>query len=170
MSFIATLVDFFKLFQGTKERASPSDILKDDAFTVNGAIVTIDCAKTHIPFIHEPVVTMAAFADTNSMDGFFDIGHNCILIRGWDEENHKIMLDWLETEWNTRKDTDDKAANICVYIGPVMSAIHAIHDVGHDDEGRWWKFKGINNPAVDPYKVRDKNIHYLAVSNKGFLF
>ena len=167
------LIDFFKVLFGgdTKERPSPSDIVSKDNIYILGNTVVVDYGKKlNIPFTKTPIIIpIMDIPDSNSMDGFMDYGHNPIYIQPADEENQQIMADWLAKEWETSK---GMLANDCVYRVMENSsdnpydfskphthfAIHRIHAVGHDSEGRYFKFKGINNSIEDAPKVRDKNI------------
>ena len=169
------ITDLLKGF-ATTEIASPSDIIPKGNITVNQwddtAEVVIDYLTSNIPFTKPPhILPILSIPDTNSMDGLMDYGHNPLYIVAADEENHKILCDWLADEWTKSK---GMLANDCVYrIPPDFSqpaihySIHRIHKVGMDAKGRYWKFKGINNSIIDAPTVRDENILWL---NTGVIF
>lgn len=144
---------FLKLFTGTIERLSPSDIVKRDAISFMVSNLIVDLTQLNIPFSQRPKVWICSVPDTNSMDPGFDYGHNNILVAGADEADHKIMIDFL------------KVGDIAVYrIPPDLSQpakaymIHRIVEIGKDGEGRFFRFRGDNNSSRDLYKVRDENI------------
>mgnify|MGYP001558852107 CR=1 FL=1 len=166
-----------KFFGGTVERASPPDIIPKTGIQTmcfdKVCQVIIDYSRLNIPFTRHPnLIPIMDIPDTNSMDGYMDIGHNPLYIEPANEANHKIMLDWLEEQFYNTK---GMLAADCVYrvmANPqdnpkdfsrpaLFYAIHRIKDIGQDKDGRFWRFKGINNSSTDPYKVRDRNIFYL---------
>ena len=173
-----------KLFSGTIERPSPSDIVPKDNITVvdweDTTQIVIDYEKPlNIPFTIRPkILNIMGIPDTNSMDGLMDYGHNPLYIEPANEANHQIMVDWLALEFLTSK---GMLANDCVYRVMVDSnddprdftkpsliyAIHRIYKVGADAIGRYFEFKGINNPTKDPFKARDHNLLFL---NTGIIF
>lgn len=164
------------LFAGTREIASPSDIVPQESIKVssyyNAASITIDYSRLNIPFNKPPkIVPIMEIPDTNSMDGLMDYGNNPLYIEPADDDNHKILCDWLYQEF---MDSKGLLANDCVYRIPAdfsqsaaIYAIHRIYKVGYDSLGRWWKFKGINNPRDDGFLARDENILWL---NTGVIF
>lgn len=146
------LTRLFSLF-GSFERPSPSDIVPRGSILVQEypAGVFISMLELNIPFTAPPRVWVPLIPDTNSMDGAFDYGNNNILIQGIDEENQRIMIDFL------------KVGDIAVYetiYGPI---IHRIVKIGQDDGGRYFRFKGDNNGTRDPHKVRDTQISWLSI-------
>lgn len=157
---------------GTYERPSPSDIVPEDSISVVGSRVMIDCSHLNVPFTHPPrLYPTIMIPDTNSMDGIFDYGNNILYIEPADEENHHLMVEFVAREWK-----DKGNANDCVYrmmqntqddpkdfSKPYLFyAIHRIFKVSSDSQGRYFIFKGINNPCADPYRARDKNILWLS--------
>lgn len=173
-----------RLFSGTREVPSPSDIVPKDSIIVvqweDTAQIIIDYSRPlNIPFTKTPkILHIMDIPDTNSMDGLMDYGNNPLYIEPADEWNHIILCDWLEAEFQKGQQTGWKqgGANDCVYRvmeNPaddprdftkvhIFYAIHRIWKVGRDTGGRWWKFKGINNPVKDPVVARDKNILWLS--------
>ena len=162
------------------ERPSPSDIVPRGNITVDSFYdtVTIDFNNLNIPFTETPkVLPIMGIPDSNSMDGLMDYGHNPLYIEAADEENHKILVDWLVSEF---VNSDGMLANDCVYrvmvndnddpkdfTKPHLSggyAIHRIYAINYDGD---FIFKGINNHIPDPYPVKGKNILFL---NTGIIF
>lgn len=170
------LIDFFKVLFGgwTKEVPSLSDIVPKENIYIIGNTVVVDYGKKlNIPFTRTPfILPIMDIPDSNSMDGLMDIGHNPVYIQPADRENQSILADWLASEWKSSK---GKLANDCVYRVMVDSAdnpydfskphknyaIHRISEVAYDDNGRFFKFKGINNSIEDPPKVRDAEILFV---------
>ena len=183
-----SLIEFLqRLFMASGvERPSPSDIVPKDNIKVvnyyNAASINIEYSPLYIPFTKEAkILPIMDIPDSNSMGGVMDYGHNPLYIQPADEENHKIMVDWLAEEFIGSKGL---LANDCVYR--IMEnpsddpkdfskihkwySIHRLWKVGSDAEGRYFIFKGVNpktNPRPDPYKARDKNIMFL---NTGVIY
>jgi len=164
----------------TAEIPSPSDIVPKENINVLGSTVIIDYGKKlNIPFTEPPnILRIMDIPNSNSMDGVMDVGNNALYIEPAGKRNHKIMCDWLAKEFIRGKETGWKqgGANDCVYrvmynddddprdfSKPArFYAIHRIWRMGHDEKGRWWIFKGVNNPMRDPVVARDKNILFLS--------
>ena len=155
------------------ERPSPADIVPTSSITVDGSKLIVDYSKTNIPFTKPPkLIPSLEIPNSNSMDGLFDTGHNENYLEPADEDNHKIMVDWIAEQYEM---TGGMLACDCVYrimqslqddpsdfTKPhLFYAIHRVYDVDNDGE-RYFTFKGINNSKPDPYKVRDKNILWLS--------
>ena len=144
--------NILKIFTGTVERPSPSDIVPTGNITHVDNLVTISLDRLNVPLTKSPKVWIPMVPDTNSMDGWFDFGNNNILIAGADEGEQKILIDFI------------KVGDIAVYQIPnKIYAIHQVIKMGIDSRGRWLKFKGINNPTGDPYLVRDEHIKWLSI-------
>jgi len=142
-----------KMLIGTIDVPSPSDIVPK-ANIIHWEIknnVEINLNELNIPFTKPPKVWIPEVPDTNSMDPGFDFGHNNILVAGIDEKNQKVMVDFL------------KVGDIAVAQSDKFYFIHRIVEIGIDSEGRYFRFKGDNNYAQDPYKVRDTHIKWLAI-------
>ena len=123
-----------RLFPG--EKISPRDIIKRDQISYSNGTITISGI--------EGDVIIPDIADTNSMDGLFDYGHNLLLL-----------------------DTFDKSAleigDIIVYSSTQGLIVHRIVEIGTDTNGCWYKCKGDNNSSKDPYLIRNFNILYLCI-------
>ena len=172
------------LFGGTLEVPSPSDIIPKENITVsntyNAVGIRIDYTRINIPFTKPPkLLSIMDIPDSNSMDGVMDYGNYPLYIEPPDAENHQIMVDWLAKEWT---DSKGMLANDCVYRimvndtddpkdfskAHIFYAIHRIDKIEYDSAGRrFWRFKGVNNPRRDPYKVKDVNLLWL---NTGVIY
>lgn len=153
MGFANFWDSFKKIFTGTIERPSPSDIVP--AMSINilpGSKVQIDLANINIPLDFPPVVWIPSIPDTNSMDGAFDYGHNNILIAGSTEQDQKRIVDFI------------KVGDVAVYKIPgTIYAIHRVIAIGSDAEGKWFKFKGDNNAVADPNVARAFHITHISI-------
>jgi len=135
----------------TRDKPSPSDIVKREAFRYDDTtgILTIDFAKTNIPFRKVPKLWIPPIPDTKSMDPVFDYGHNNLLLSGRDAEDHQKLVEFMASH----------TGNIAVY--QPKNVIHRVVEIGEDDQGRFFKFRGDNNWKSDPGKIREANISYL---------
>jgi len=152
-----------KFFMGTVDVPSPSDIVPRESIyhLENTGMVHIDLNRLNIPLTKPPRVYIPSVPNTDSEDPIFDIGHNTILIAGADEEDHRILIEWLAEQWRQNPRT---AANIIVYqMDGGYPYIHRIVAMGEDAEGRYWRLRGDNNFRRDPYKVRDRHIRWLCI-------
>jgi hypothetical protein len=156
-----------RLIHGNTEIPSVPDIVPEDSISIVDSKLMVDFSYLNIPFTRSPkIYPKVMIPDTNSMDGIADYGNNFIYIEPADEENHKIMVDWIAQKWLDSKglDTCD-----CVYRIPrdwskpaQVYAIHRIKKVAFDNHGRYFIFKGVNNLWSDPLPARDENILYLS--------
>jgi len=167
------LIDLLtRLFGQTREIPSPPDIVPESSINIVDTNLIVDYSKLNIPFTKPPKVINLGIPDTNSMDGWGDIGHNVIYLEPVNKENHAIMVDWIAGQFLS---SNGMLAADCVYRIMVNDdddpkdftkphkfyAIHRLHEVKIDDKGRKFLFKGINNPSPDPYYARDKNILWI---------
>ena len=161
------------------EKPSPPDIVKLNALSAVNTTFTLDFSLLNIPFTKPAKrLVIMGIPNTGSMDGAMDYGHNNLYLEPADEENHKIMVDWIAKQW---QDSQGMLASDCVYrvmVNPNANpkdfskpdkwyAIHRLIEVGNDSEGRYFWFGGINNQARDPFPARDVNILWL---NIGTIF
>lgn len=171
---------------GTIERPSPSDIVPTRSIVVDNSSheVEISFGVTNLPFVEPPeILPVYEIPDSNSMDGVMDAGNNPLYIRPSNINDYFAMWNWLEREFKKGYHND------CVYRIMVNEidkpddftrlpngelakphkfyAIHRIVNCGWDKKGRWWHFKGFNNPTRDPFTVRDRNILWL---NAGVIY
>ena len=160
---------------GTFRRPSPSDIVPQESIDLSDGNYVIDTGQLNIPFTVPPMlVPIMMIPDTLSMSGVFDYGHNLMLIHPADPDNSQIMVDWLAEEY---LHSHGMKANDCVFrvmLNPdddpldfwkphKFYAVHRLAGVGQDSIGRYFRFKGVNNPVKDPHKVRDKEIIFLSI-------
>lgn len=147
-----------RLFLGTVDVPSPSDIVPRQGISFEEATghIKIDLNSLNIPFTKTPIPWCPPTPPTRSMDPVFDKGHNNLFLKPADEQNHKILADWLERE------TKAGFANIIVYMNEQMYAVHRVKKVSYDKEGRYFKCKGDNNFFMDPGKVRDNHVKYIS--------
>lgn len=122
-----------------KEKISPRDIIK-----LSQIEITTAGGLYHIQIVVDGRVTIAEIADTNSMDGLMDIGHNALLLADFDKEALEV-------------------GDIIVYQTDFGKIIHRIVEKGIDISGVWYKCKGDNNFRKDPYIIRKPNILYLCI-------
>lgn len=127
-------------FQGTVDVPSPRDIIKRHQiyWNDNEGTITIHGIKGY--------VWITGVADTNSMDGLLDYGHTVLLIKEFD----KSQL----------------AVGDIVVFQPLENAqqiIHRIVEIKEDAYGRWYRTKGDNCYARDPYILRDGHIKFLCI-------
>ena len=124
----------------TLERPSPRDIVKYNQISWTADTLTIKDI---------PSITIASIADTNSMDGLMDVGHNALLISKFDKDKLAVgdIIVFRPTE-------HDK--------GQIIHRITRIWTNGND--GEWYCYtKGDNNYSEDPYRVRKAHIRFLCV-------
>ena len=166
---------------GTRERPSPPDVIPKTSIKVVDANLIVDYSRLNIPFRLQPkLYPEVDIPNTNSMDRVADQGNNFIYLEPADRLDHQIMVDWIAQQW---EDSKGMLAADCVYRimeNPeddpqdfskphVKYVIHRVHEVGYDDEGRYFKFAGTNNLdkwgdlVPDKYKVRDSNILWLSL-------
>ena len=169
MNIISSLINILRQFEGTIERPSPPDIVPESSINIVDSNLIVDYSRLNAPFTKPPKVLKYGMLDTNSMDGLVDIGHNVIYLEPVDEANHQIMVDWIADQFVS---SNGLLAADCVYrimadgdddpydmLKPhAWYAIHRVCNVGADEGGRFFEFKGVNNPRKDNYKARDKNI------------
>ena len=168
----------FWIFKTTADLASPSDIFKSMEFMwTDGAIYETDCTwkpdrhytkpkifrvkkeYVNIPFTEDPILYPSPIPGTSSMDPVFDKEHHNLYMAGGNTDEHKILLNWLEKEWQE----PDRKANIVVYEPEDRSKylVHRLHGIDSDDIGRLWWFKGDNNANKDKLPARDSGIYWV---------
>lgn len=166
-----------KAFTGTVDQPSPSDIFKTlDFMWTEGALYWTDRDWTpsnhyipakilrvkkeyvNIPFTKDPILWPSVIPGTFSMDPVFDKEHHNLYMAGSSSAEQIMMIEWLEKEW-----LQMKRANIVVYESEDHSkyAVHRVHNITYDNNGRLWWFKGDNNATKDKSPARDGGIYWL---------
>ena len=140
-----------KIFAGTVEVPSSSDIVPESSIIQSYNAITINLARLNIPFTEMPKVWIPSIPDTNSMDPGFDFNHNNILIAGANEVDQKLLVDFISV------------GDIAVYKTATIYAIHRIVGMGYDNQGKYFKFRGDNNYASDPDRVRENELQWLCI-------
>ncbi len=142
LKFFEALTNLIRvLYKKTAEQPSPQDFIKRHQIFWNEdeGSVTIHGIKGR--------VRIPEIADTNSMDGLMDYGHNVLLVEEFDR-NKLIVGD-------------------IVVFRPTMyrtnSIIHRISKIGEDEDGRWYFTRGDNNAIRDPYRLRNQHIGWLCI-------
>lgn len=127
----------YYLEKSGKERISPNDWVARDqiAYDKESKLLTIKL---------EPGVKIFGIADTNSMDGLLDIGHNVIATDKFDKAKLAV-------------------GDIVVYQVYLTKVVHRIVEITEDSKGRIYRMRGDNNVKVDPYYLRDQNIIWLVL-------
>jgi len=127
----------FYLKQSGAERISPNDWVKRDQIDY--------IAKSNLLTIKlKPNVKIFSIADTNSMDGLLDIGHNVIATDEFDRSKLAV-------------------GDIVVYQVYLTKIVHRIVEIKEDKGGRIYRCRGDNNVDIDPYFLRDMHIIYLVL-------
>ena len=124
--------DTVKIFSNSQDVPSPSDTIKQEDIHVYANRVEIDIAGA-IP---------AVFTDTNSMDPVFDFGATAIELPVTDPNVIQV-------------------GDIVSYVTPLAPGsviVHRVVEIGEDEEGLYFIFKGDNNPTTDPDKVRPEQL------------
>ena len=154
-----------ELFTAGMDKPSPSDIVPRSSITTIDSNIVVSLAKLNIPLTKTPKIWIPEIPDTNSMDGIFDFGHNNILIAGADKKEQKILVDSLMVGdiavYRIMQNPDDKPEDFSK--SHKSYSIHRIIEIGSDNEGRYFKFKGDNTPVKDPYEARDSNILWVSI-------
>jgi len=109
--------------------------VKRDQIAYDGEFLTITL---------EPEVKIFSIADTNSMDGLLDIGHNVIATDHFDKSKLAV-------------------GDIVIYQVYTTKIVHRIVEITEDKNGRIYRCRGDNNVGMDRYFLRDLNIKYLVL-------
>ena len=142
---------FLSRFFGTVERPSPQDWIPRSGIIPSDGKVIIDLLQLSLELDETPGVWIPEIPNTNSMDGLFDIGNNNILIAGSNAQDQTKLVDFL------------KVGDIAVYKTDTMYAIHRIVEIKEDKEGKYFRFKGDNNPVKDSGRVREYEILWVSI-------
>ena len=127
----------FYLKQSGKERISPNDWVKRGQIDYNEKLSLLTIKL-------EPRVKIFSIADTDSMDGLMDIGHNVITTDNFNKG--KLVV-----------------GDMIVYQVYTTKIVHRIVEIKEDANGRIYRCRGDNNVDTDPYYLRDLHIKYLVL-------
>ena len=138
LNFIMQWLRKYYLKKSAQERASPNDWVKREQIDY--------IEKTKLLTIKiEPNVKIFSIADTNSMDGLLDIGHNVIGTDNFDKSRLAV-------------------GDIVVYQVYLTKIVHRIVEIGEDKNGvRFYRCRGDNNVNVDRWYLGDRNIKWLVL-------
>ncbi len=136
-NFIMRLLRGFYLKQSGKERISPNDWVKRGQIDYNEKLSLLTIKL-------EPRVKIFSIADTDSMDGLMDIGHNVITTDNFNKG--KLVV-----------------GDMIVYQVYTTKIVHRIVEIKEDANGRIYRCRGDNNVDTDPYYLRDLHIKYLVL-------
>ncbi len=155
MSILNWLSSLFK--SSGQEQPSPQDWLPQAA-ALKWVEATYPWEQLAVKLRLKPLFWTPYIANTNSMDPVLDTGLNNIFIAGANPDDHKTLIDFL------------KVGDVAVYRFPadpnkVATAFinHRIVQIGSDSKSKFFRFKGDNNNAVDPWVVRSENIKFISV-------
>lgn len=149
---IQWLINILKSLQGTKERPSPQDIVPRESIIQYGDRVEINISRLNIELKETPKIYTPTVGPTKSLDPLIDTGGNGIYIEGANAEDQLIVINALIE------------GDIATYRAPDGRLIvHRITKIGNDKKGRYFRFKGDNNPTKDPWKIRDGDIKWLLI-------
>ena len=137
LNFIMRLLHGFYLKQSGLERISPNDWVdyKQIIYDKKTKLLTIKL---------EPNIKIFSIADTDSMDGLIDIGHNV------------IATDNIDRGKLTPGD-------VVIYRIYTTLIVHRIVGIKEDANGRIYRCRGDNNVDTDPYLLRDIHIKWLVL-------
>lgn len=125
----------FYLKKSGLERISPNDWVKRDQIDYDDGLLTIKL---------KPNVKIFSLADTDSMDGLMDIGHNVIATDCFDRAKLAV-------------------GDIVIYQIYFTKIVHRIVEITMDGDVRRYRCRGDNNVNIDPYSLRDLHIQYLVL-------
>ncbi len=118
----------------SKELISPADRIKDSQVLIyeDKVVIYVDNAN------------WAKYTNTNSMDGFLDVGSTGIELRPKDEFDVQI-------------------GDVITYNAEWSDALiaHRVIDLGYDKDGWYAIAKGDNVAYADPGKIRFEDIEYI---------
>ena len=137
MNFIMRWLRKYYLERSGLERISPNDWVKRDQidYIEKSKLLTIKL---------EPNVKIFSVADTNSMDGLLDIGHNVIATDNFDKAKLAV-------------------GDMVVYQIYLTKIVHRIVEITEDKNGRIYRCRGDNCIDTDPYYLRDLHIKWLVL-------
>ena len=138
INFIMQWLRKYYLKKSGLERISPNDWVdyRQIVYDKNTKLLTIKL---------EPNVKIFRLADTDSMDGLMDIGHNVIATDHFDKDKLAV-------------------GDIVIYQVYLTKIVHRIVEIGWDTKGtKYYRCRGDNNVNVDKWYLGDKNIKFLVI-------
>ena len=135
----------FRLFGGAPEVPSPPNILDMEDIDYDPQTDTLT-----IKGIPKPFWLQTNPHNTDSMDGFFDVGHAPIMVA-----RETLPDDYLCVGAVVSWERDN------------LGRFHQIVKVGEDDNGWYCRTAGINLGTLDPGKLRKEHIKWICL---GILF
>jgi len=137
LKLLMQLLRKFYLKQSGAERISPNDWVSYNQIDYNEKLKLLTIKL-------EPKVKVFGIADTGSMDGLLDFGHNVIATDHFDKSKLAV-------------------GDIVVYQVYTTKICHRIVEIREDKNGRIYRCRGDNCIDTDPYYLRDLNIKYLVL-------
>jgi hypothetical protein len=128
----------------TEEKSSPRNIIPLERVQDNKAEL--------VELLGLPDDTRISIViDTNSMDPWFDVGCELFLVP-------------LPKDDAPFRYEDLAVGDVAAYENDGRLTIHQITEISEDEQGKYYRFKGINVSFTDPYIIRDYHIKYLLVT------
>ena len=134
-----------RLFGGAPEVPSPPNILDMEDISYDPQTGTLA-----IKGIPKPFWLQTNPHNTDSMDGFFDVGHAPIL----------VARDTLPDDYLC-------VGSVVSWDNGNLSRFHQIVEIGEDDDGWYCRTAGINLGTSDPPKLRKEHVKWICL---GILF
>ena len=142
-----------------QDRPSPQDWLPASAITYledTGKLV-IDLTKLNVPLSLPPKVFYPGIV-SRSLDPVVDIKGNLVYIAGRSLADHQRLIDALIVgDIVAYRFPADNTKPATAYIS------HRIVQIGTDNLGKFFKFKGDNNSLNDPFTVREENLKWINI-------
>lgn len=126
-----------------EEMPSPSRWFPGEAISIQDGVISLDARKLFVPLSRPPEVWAPGMPNTGSMDPVMDYGNSAILVRGTTQQDQAALVAFLRV--------GDKAT----FVKPDGSAtiLHRITHIELTSAGKFFRFRGDNNPVDDPYRV-----------------
>lgn len=137
LKLLMGLLRKFYLKQSGIERISPNDWVSYNQIHYNEKLKLLTIKL-------EPNVKVFGIADTGSMDGLLDYGHNVIATDHFDRAKLAI-------------------GDIVVYQVYTKLICHRIVEIREDKNGKVYRCRGDNNVDMDEWYLRNANIKYLVI-------
>jgi len=153
---------------------SPSDWMKLEGITwyETTGKVEIDLSRVVVrlskpPKVWIPPVPKYKDPSKGSMLPNFSHEHNNILIAGSTKTDHAKIVGHLQVGdiavYRIMTNPKDDPADFTKAHVAGGYAIHRIIKIDTDNQGKYFQFKGDNNPVADRFRVRDFNILWVSI-------